>query len=124
MRWVDQLLEGMQTMRESTTYRRIINDGRLEEAQRLLLLLGTKRFREPDAATVAALRAIRDIDLLEVIGANPRPRHSRLGRAFANVVILSVHLELLVGLDLRPQSELAKRRIVFLIVNAVVQSKS
>jgi hypothetical protein len=68
MRWVDQLLEGIQTMRESTTYRRIINDGRLEEAQRLLLLLGTKRFREPDAATVAALRAIRDIDLLEMIG--------------------------------------------------------
>ena len=56
-------------MHESTTYRRIINDGRLEEAQRLLLLQGTKRFREPDAATVAALRAIRDIDLLEVIGA-------------------------------------------------------
>ena len=62
------LLEGVQTMHESTTYRRIINDGRLEEARRFLLRQGTKRFREPDATTVTALEAIRDIDRLEAIG--------------------------------------------------------
>jgi hypothetical protein len=62
------LLEGVQVMHESTTYRRIINDGRFEEARRLLLRLGTKRFHEPDAGAVAALEAIRDIDRLEAIG--------------------------------------------------------
>jgi len=62
------LLEGVQTMHESTTYRRIINDGRLEEARRFLLRQGTKRFREPDATTVTALEAIRDIDRLEALG--------------------------------------------------------
>ena len=55
-------------MHESTTYRKIINDGRLEEARRFLLRQGTKRFREPDAATVTALEAIGDIDRLEAIG--------------------------------------------------------
>ncbi len=62
------LLEGVQTMHESTTYRKIINDGRLEEARRFLIRQGTKRFREPDATTVNALEAIRDIDRLEAIG--------------------------------------------------------
>ena len=41
---------------------------RLEEARRLLLRQGTKRFHEPDAEAVAALEAIRDIDRLEAIG--------------------------------------------------------
>jgi hypothetical protein len=63
-----QLLEGVQTMHESTTYQRIVNDGRLAEARRMLLLLGTKRFRAPDAAIVSALEAIRDIDRLEALG--------------------------------------------------------
>ncbi len=63
-----QLLEGVQTMHESTTYQRIVNDGRLAEARRMLLRQGTKRFRDPDAATVAALEAIRDIDRLEALG--------------------------------------------------------
>ncbi len=62
------LLEGVQTMHESTTYRKIINDGRLEEARRFLIRQGTKRFREPGATTVSALEAIRDIDRLETIG--------------------------------------------------------
>ena len=62
------LLEAVQAMHESTTYRKIINDGRLEEARRFLIRLGTKRFREPDATTVSALEAIRDIDRLEAIG--------------------------------------------------------
>jgi hypothetical protein len=55
-------------MHESTTYRKIINDGRLEEARRFLIGQGTKRFREPDATTVTGLEAIRDIDRLEAIG--------------------------------------------------------
>ena len=72
----DSLLEGVQTMQESTTYQKILRegrdegqkDGRITEARRMLLRLGTKRFRTPDATTLAALEAIKDIDRLEAIG--------------------------------------------------------
>ena len=67
-----QLLEGVQTMRESTTYQAILREGRqegkIEGEQKLLLRQGTKRFGEPDAATLAAIEAIQDIDRLEAIG--------------------------------------------------------
>jgi hypothetical protein len=64
---VDHLLEGIQTMRESTTYQAILREGRAEGEQRLLLLLGIQRFGEPDDATVIAIEAIRDIDRLEAL---------------------------------------------------------
>jgi predicted transposase YdaD len=66
------LLEGIQTMQESTTYQAILRKGRIEgritEAQRMLLRLGTKRFRQPNPMTAAALEAIQDIDRLEALG--------------------------------------------------------
>ena len=52
-------------MQESTTYQKILRDGRIQGEQRLLLLWGTQRFGEPDDATVAAVEGIRDIDRLE-----------------------------------------------------------
>ena len=69
----DSLLEGVQAMQESTTYQRILSEGRNEgrdegritEARRMLLRQGTKRFGDPDPATVAALEVIEDIDRLE-----------------------------------------------------------
>ena len=67
-----RLLEGVQNMRESTTYQAILKEGRqegkVEGEQELLLRLGTKRFGEPDAATIAAIEAIQDIDRLGAIG--------------------------------------------------------
>ena len=42
--------------------------GEIEGEQKLLLRQGTKRFGEPDAATLAAIEAIQDIDRLEAIG--------------------------------------------------------
>jgi len=67
-----QLLEGVQNMRESTTYQAILREGRqegkVEGEQELLLRQGTKRFGEPDAATIAALEAIQDIDRLGALG--------------------------------------------------------
>ena len=67
-----QLLEGVQNMRESTTYQAILREGRqegkVEGEQELLLRQGTKRFGEPDAATIAALEAIQDIDWLGALG--------------------------------------------------------
>ncbi len=71
-----QLLEGVQTMSQSTTYQAILREGRQEGRkegevkgeQKLLLRQGTKRFGKPDAATIAAFEAIRDLDRLEAIG--------------------------------------------------------
>ncbi len=73
---VSRLLEGVQNMRESTTYQAILREGREEgreegrvnEAQRLVFRLGTKRFGVPAAATVATIEAIQDIDRLEALG--------------------------------------------------------
>jgi hypothetical protein len=66
-----QLLEGVQNMRESTTYLATLqegrNEGRVDEAQRILLRLGGIRFGPPDDATRAAVEAIRDPDRLERI---------------------------------------------------------
>jgi predicted transposase YdaD len=64
---VTQLLEGVQIMQESTTYQRILRDGRVEEARRIVLRLGTRRFHEPDAATITVLEGIKDIDRLEAL---------------------------------------------------------
>jgi predicted transposase YdaD len=69
---VNQLLEGIQTMRESSTYQAILREGRQEGRvdgeQRFLLRMGTKRFGKPNAATIAAIEAVRDIDRLENLG--------------------------------------------------------
>jgi len=69
---VSRLLEGVQNMRESTTYQAILREGReegrLDGERRLLLRQGTKRFGKPDAATVATIEAIQDIDRLEALG--------------------------------------------------------
>ncbi len=63
-----QLLEGIQTMRESTTYQAIVREGRVAGEQQMILRLGTKRFGEPDSATVAAIEAIHDVNRLESLG--------------------------------------------------------
>lgn len=71
-----RLLEGVwKNMRNSTTYQAImrqgrqegLQEGRQEEARRLLLRLGTRRFGPPDAAIIAAIDAIRDVDRLEAL---------------------------------------------------------
>jgi predicted transposase YdaD len=67
---------GIEIMKESTTYQRILregrkegeNKGRVNEAQRILLLQGTKRFGEPSPATAATLEAIQEVDRLEALG--------------------------------------------------------
>jgi hypothetical protein len=73
---VDRLLEGVQNMTELTTYQAILRKGRMEgrdegqtaEARRFLLLLGTERFGEPNATTMASLEAIQNLDRLEALG--------------------------------------------------------
>jgi hypothetical protein len=52
-------------MHDSTTYQYILDEGRLQEAHKLLLRLGRIQFGAPDTATEAAVRAITDLDRLE-----------------------------------------------------------
>lgn len=67
------LLRGVRAMMESTTYRATLAEGeavgraegRIEEARRILLRLGTRRFGQPDARTQAALEAVADIEHIE-----------------------------------------------------------
>ena len=86
---VGHLLEGVIPMlAESSTYQKILRDGRREGHQegrqegrqeglregqilgerRLLIRQGTRKFGEPDAATVAAIDAILDPDRLVALG--------------------------------------------------------
>jgi hypothetical protein len=71
-------------MKESTTYQRILTEGRQEglqaglqeglnlgeirEARRYLILLATERFGDPNPETLAALEAIRSVERLEALG--------------------------------------------------------
>jgi predicted transposase YdaD len=69
---VSRLMEGVANMHESTTYEAILREGRKEGRiageQELLVRMGTKRFGKPDAATSAAIEAIRDVERLEALG--------------------------------------------------------
>jgi predicted transposase YdaD len=74
-----ELFQGVRKMRESTAYQTILEEGRAEglsqgeakgrteEARKLLLKLGRKRLGEPDATVEAAVKAIQDLDRLELL---------------------------------------------------------
>jgi predicted transposase YdaD len=75
--FAQQLVDGVYNMRESTMYQAILregrdegliagrNEGRVGEAQRMLLMLGETRFGEPDQATRGTVEAIHDVERLE-----------------------------------------------------------
>lgn len=75
--FVRELLKGARGMKESDTYLEILEEGeergiakgrkegRAEEARSILLLLGTKRFGQPDTQTQASLNAITSLERLE-----------------------------------------------------------
>jgi hypothetical protein len=65
---VKRLLKGVHNMIESSTYNAILIEGRIAGEQQLLLRMGTKRFGEPDAAVVTAIKSISDVDRLESLG--------------------------------------------------------
>ena len=52
-------------MEESTTYQAIITRGRIDEARKILLRQGSKRFGPPDVRTRTAIEAITEIERLE-----------------------------------------------------------
>ena len=51
-------------MRESVTYQAIVEEGKVEDRQDVLLQLGRKRFGIPNPASVMTLRRITDRDRL------------------------------------------------------------
>lgn len=81
---VERLFEGVRNMRESTTYQKILREGRQEgleegrqegleegrigEARRFLMLLATERFGEPDEESFAKLEGIESVERLEALG--------------------------------------------------------
>jgi predicted transposase YdaD len=90
-----QLLRGVRAMRESVTWQMIFEEGeekgKAEGVRETLLLLGAKRFGQPDAATEAALAAVSDPAVLrelsarlldvggwqELLATVPRPRRRK-----------------------------------------------
>jgi predicted transposase YdaD len=78
-----ELFQGVQKMRDSTTYQAILDEGRaegeikgrtqgrtegqVEEARRLLLRLGRKHLGNPEATVEATVRAIIDVERLELL---------------------------------------------------------
>jgi predicted transposase YdaD len=80
---VSHLLEGVLDMQESTTYQAILREGlqkglqqglqqglvegRVTGEQQVLVRQGTKKFGKPDAATLTAIEAIREVERLEAL---------------------------------------------------------
>ena len=62
---IQTLLQGVVTMKESVTYQAILEEGKAEEARKILLLLGGDRFGEPSAKVQAALNSLADVSRLE-----------------------------------------------------------
>ena len=56
-------------MKESTTYKAILEEGeargRIEEARRILIRQGSKRFGQPDAQTLAVVYVSSSLEELE-----------------------------------------------------------
>lgn len=70
--FIDQLFRGVRGMRESSTYRAIIREGKVEALQEVLLKLGIEQFGDPDAETRSVLLAIKKLgQLIEMIRALP-----------------------------------------------------
>jgi predicted transposase YdaD len=74
---VDQLMPGLEHMRDSSTYQAILDEGRAEGrtegrtegALEVLVEMGTRRFGPPDAQTQATLAAIDDHTQLRTLAA-------------------------------------------------------
>ena len=63
--FTQHLLRGVCAMKESVTYQAILEEGRVEEAQRILLSQGTALFGKPSVKVRRTLAGITDVELLE-----------------------------------------------------------
>jgi predicted transposase YdaD len=62
---VEQLFQGIQTMKESSTYQAIIDEGRVQALRSTLLRQGRKRFGPPTESAQSAIQAIDNLQKLE-----------------------------------------------------------
>lgn len=62
---IQTLLHGVLTMKESVIYQAILEEGKADEARRMLLLFARDKFGEPPAEVQAALDAVVDVNRLE-----------------------------------------------------------
>ena len=62
---IERLLQGVQNMKESVTYQKILKEGRAEEARRILKRQGSRRFGAPSPSHETAIDAIADLVRLE-----------------------------------------------------------
>jgi hypothetical protein len=62
------LFQGVLAMRESDTYMAILDEGREDEAKRMLFLLGEDRFGSADESIRAQINAITNLEQLEALG--------------------------------------------------------
>jgi predicted transposase YdaD len=66
--FVQQLLRGVRSMKESSTYQAILEEGEAKEARKFLTRLGSREFGPPSATVQAALEGISDVERLEQLG--------------------------------------------------------
>jgi predicted transposase YdaD len=72
---IETLLQGVLALEESVTYQKIIRkgkaegrvEGKVEEARKILLMMGRNRFGEPSAEVTARLDAVTDLNRLEAL---------------------------------------------------------
>ncbi len=60
-----RVFEGVQAVKESTTYQAIVEEGQIKEARKLILRHGKRKFGRPTAAVARALEGTEDLDRLE-----------------------------------------------------------
>jgi hypothetical protein len=63
--FVAQLFKGVPDMEESSTYQLIMERGERKALIGTLLRLGRKKYGEPDAATVAFIERLTDVDRIQ-----------------------------------------------------------
>ncbi len=61
------LFRGVRAMRESSTFMAILDEGRVDEARKIILRQGRLRFGEPGSTVLSAIEGIEDIDRLELM---------------------------------------------------------
>jgi hypothetical protein len=74
--FAQQLLRGVLSRKESTTYQAILEEGKAKEARRFLTRLGSPRFGPPNATVQAALEGISDVERLEQLGLDVQSKAS------------------------------------------------
>jgi predicted transposase YdaD len=62
---LDQLYQGVRTMRESSAYQAILEEGAIGEAQKMILRQGRQKFGLPSDAIVAVIKGVTSLERLE-----------------------------------------------------------